>query len=121
MNKIFILSILILSACGTIFTGTTTEINILSDYDVEISTLSNRQMQKMHTPATIKVNKGNNNLTITITDRCFEKENFTIYPKINTIAAVGWFFAYIDYFTGALWTYNDTITINPTPNGMCRI
>lgn len=119
MKKILVLaSIFAMSACATMFNGTTKNINVMTSNGdrVKADITSKSGMQTVTLPSIISVDKGNVAITISVKeDKCHRQ---TIYMADNHLDMFFLANAF-NYFTGtstdipngAMWTYDDNIVV----------
>lgn len=117
--KLAVLSI-VLSSCATIITGTKQKVQVNSSPQgakVEVDGI-----ERGVTPLAVKLKKGNEGQTITLTLEGYETKSFEAETGFNTVAILnlfgilGWG---IDAATGALWKYDPkyyNITLQAKPN-----
>ena len=116
-------SVLMLSGCATMFGGGGKQkISINSDSEkrikVTLSYADGSSPQYLTIPATVSIKRKNQNLKITSANKKFQPQ--TIEKDVN-----GWFYVNIlgfpggtllssttDYSTGAMWKYEDDVTIH---------
>ena len=119
MKKLLVLaSIFAMSACATMFNGTTKNINVMTSNGdrVKADITSKSGMQTVTLPSIISVDKGNVAITISVKeDKCHRQ---TIYMADNHLDMFFLANAF-NYFTGtstdipngAMWTYDDNIVV----------
>ncbi len=119
MKKLFmIISVLVLSACATMFNGTTKNINVMTSNGDKVTAdiTSKSGMQTVTLPSIISVDKGNVAITISVKeDKCHRQ---TVYMADNHLDMffLGNAFNYFigtstDIPNGAMWTYDDNIVV----------
>lgn len=119
MKKLLLLaSIFAMSACATMFNGTTKNINVMTSNGdrVKADITSKSGMQTVTLPSIISVDKGNVAITISVKeDKCHRQ---TVYMADNHLDMFFLANAF-NYFTGtstdipngAMWTYDDNIVV----------
>ena len=119
MKKLLVLaSIFAISACATMFNGTTKNINVMTSNGdrVKADITSKSGMQTVTLPSIISVDKGNVAITISVKeDKCHRQ---TVYMADNHLDMFFLANAF-NYFTGtstdipngAMWTYDDNIVV----------
>ncbi|MDY4842054.1 MAG: hypothetical protein SO314_06800 [Alphaproteobacteria bacterium] len=119
MKKLLVLaSIFAMSACATMFNGTTKNINVMTSNGdrVKADITSKSGMQTVTLPSIISVDKGNVAITISVKeDKCHRQ---TVYMADNHLDMFFLANAF-NYFTGtstdipngAMWTYDDNIVV----------
>lgn len=119
MKKLLVLaSVFALSACATMFSGTTKNINVMTSNGdrVKADITSKSGMQTVTLPSIVSVDKGNVAITISVKeDKCHRQ---TVYMADNHLDMFFLANAF-NYFTGtstdipngAMWTYDDNIVV----------
>lgn len=120
MKKLLLtgVSVLLLSSCATMFSGTTKTVNLMTSNGdtVKADVTAKNGMQTVTIPSVVSVDKGNMPITISVKeDDC---HRHSVYMAENHVDI--FFFANVfNYFTGtttdvpngAMWTYDDNVVV----------
>ena len=122
MNKKYILPIfMILSGCGTIFSGSTQDMSF--DSNVKGVEIYVSGIKACKTPCVYPLDKGSGNIIITAKKKGYEEQQQILKTKFNNFAILnltGWPSWLVDVATGGMWQYKqDGVYIDmekPTKN-----
>lgn len=122
MNKKYILPIfMILSGCGTIFSGSTQDMSF--DSNVKGVEIYVSGIKACKTPCVYPLDKGSGNIIITAKKKGYEEQQQILKTKFNNFAILnltGWPSWLVDIATGGMWQYKqDGVYIDmekPTKN-----
>jgi uncharacterized protein YceK len=117
MKKKLLLVTLILplfTGCATIMTGSTQKINVSSagiphvTFKIDDTTYT--------TPTTVTVKRENEDKVIVVEDEACVQKRIVLNKKLNpmflgNLLSGGMFGSTTDYFTGAMWQYDDNVVI----------
>jgi hypothetical protein len=104
---ILVLSMLLMTSCATVFTGTkqVVQINsIPSGAKIQVDGIDRGQ-----TPSAVRLKKGNDGQIVTLKAEGYETKTFQPETDINIIAVLNFFNLLcwgVDAATGALWKYD---------------
>ncbi len=123
MKKLALMSVLLLSACGTIFSGSTQTITFDSNVR-NINIYANGALVCTSTPCTVDVDRSSAPLLIMAKAHGYEDSISQVKSKINTVSWWNLSGAYswtTDFATDAMWKYTRSgIYINMRPHNMKR-
>lgn len=107
--------ILLLSACGTIFSGSNQNITFSSNLK-NLKIYANGALVCSSTPCSVDIDRGSSSLTIIAKADGYEDEISQIKSKVNPVAWGNLIFLYswtTDFATSSMWKYNeDGVYIN---------
>lgn len=121
MKKSVLLSVLLLTACGTIFSGSTQQLTFDSNVK-NINIYANGALVCTTTPCTVDIDRGSSALIVMAKARGYEDAVSQIKSKINTVSWWNLLSPYswtTDFATDSMWKYNRSgVYINMRPQGM---
>lgn len=130
MKKIAIIIILtsMLSGCATIIKGKTQNINIMTSdgENAQATVFSKTGMMDTELPRYVSVHKSSQDVTIRVKEDECHKETIAVAPsKIEpwfwgNIISGGVFGSSTDYSTGAMWSYDTNVIVNPQKKARCK-
>ncbi len=122
MKKLGLLSFLLLSACGTIFSGSTQTITFDSNVKSGIQIYADGALVCNKTPCVVDVDRHSGPMTITAKAKGYEDYVGQNKTKINTVSWGNLLSLYswtTDFATSSMWKYSqDGIYINMEKKGM---
>ncbi|MEM8896920.1 MAG: PEGA domain-containing protein [Bacteroidota bacterium] len=101
-----VITLLSLTSCATIFTGSTA--NLRFDSNVKGAIIEMDGLEVGRTPYTMKVKKSFNGI-VTMRAEDYQDKSFSLPKSFNPVAIINLtnIFAWgIDYLTGAMWTFD---------------
>ncbi len=131
MKKIILLMVcLLLANCATIIKGSTRSVSLQSsepDYKdpIKVKVINNNFVQSTTLPNTVFLTGGSGATQVIVKDKCFRETTTVIDQNVNPWIIGNIFVGFIgtstDYLTGAMWTYDENVTVRTEENGVCRI
>lgn len=122
MKKLILLSTILLTACGTIFSGTTQKITFDSDVEKNIKIYANGALVCSTTPCVVNIHRSQSPLIVTAEAKGYQSSMERIETKINTVSIINLFSIYswtTDFATDSMWKYSqDGVYINMIPENM---
>lgn len=122
MKKISLLSLLLLSACGTVFSGSSQTITFDSNVKKGIQIYADGALVCNRTPCVVDIDRHSGPMTITAKAKGYEdyiaqnKTNINTVSWGNLISVYSWT---TDFATSSMWKYSqDGIYINMEKKGM---
>lgn len=108
MRKIFLsaLAVLTLSACGTLFSGSSQMISI--DSNVKGVEIYDAGMKLCETPCSVRLKRARGEKTLIAKKETYEDNRVLLGTSVNAIALLDVFFTYgfsTDLTTGSIWEY----------------
>lgn len=123
MKKIVLITVFMLSACGTIFSGSTQQMTFDSNVK-DINIYANGALVCTRTPCTVDIDRSSAALLIMAKANGYEDAISQVKSKINTVAWWNLISGYswtTDFATDAMWKYTrNGVYINMRPYGMRR-
>lgn len=122
MKKVFLLSVLLLGACGTVFSGTTQDISIDSNVD-NVSVYVNGAFV-CKTPCIYPLDRESGSVSIVGKKEGYEDMGIALKSKMNPVAWGNLIFVYswtTDIIDGAAWKYKQNgVYLNMEKKNMKR-
>jgi len=107
MKKLFLFSLLVLTGCGTIFGGGTSQ-DISFDSNVTGTEIFISGVKVCKTPCVYPIDKGSGSIVVTAKKKGYEEQNQILKPSFNNFAILnltGWPSWLVDIATGGMWQY----------------
>ena len=124
MKKLVLLSTILLTACGTIFSGSTQKITFDSNLRKNIEIYANGALVCTSTPCVVDVDRSSSPMTIMAKAEGYEDSIGQVKTKINPASWGNLLSAYswtTDFATSSMWKYTkDGVYINMRPRRMMR-
>ncbi len=118
-----------LTGCATVFDSGSKTINIApSDgANVKAQIAGPSGVQDVTLPTTYAAERAKGAITVTVTDKCYEKTNYVAQSKITPaffgnilFGLVGITGTVVDSSNGNMWTYDQSITVPTSKKANCK-
>ena len=124
MKKLVLLSILILTGCGTVFSGSSQKITFDSNVRRNIEIYANGALVCTSTPCVVDIDRASSPMTVMAKANGYEDSMGQVKTKINPASWGNLLSVYswtTDFATSSMWKYTrDGVYINMSPKGMRR-
>lgn len=135
MKKFIVGTLLLLSGCASIFSGTSTTINIVSSDTsatdkIKVEMISKSGTKTLSLPTIVTVEKGSQPISIIVKDKCYRETTYLAHATIDPmflgdILGLSFFLLgttsiSTDSLTGAMWTYDSEVIVPVVSNGTCK-
>ena len=119
------------SSCGTILSGTSKTIHLVSsdgrsEFKAELS--QNGKTENVEVPGLVSVSRDKDDILIKVKEsKCYKSTQTIVESKVNPFTFISALFGVFsssstttDSSTGALWSYDDTVYIGVSKKSECR-